>query len=399
MRGVATALCLFALLPAAGARGDERKIVATASVRDEYNSNVFFSSGQKTDSFITTVSPGLDFSNRTERLDTGLGVDLHGQLYSTDKDLNAVAQGYRGRLGYRLTPALRVSGDAGYRRDTRPDREIETTGLFVTYRSDRRNGSVAAEYALDEKTTATASYGYEKTDYSNQSRADYTTGTLSLGLFHDLGRFFPVTTGRATFGFARTDFTGTRVDNFTLAVGASRGVTETWSVQADVGGRYTRSGFDMQRLEFVPPASFVVVQTREESRNRGWIAAVAMKYRGDQNRGSLSFNRDVTVAAGRQGASQRTALVADAERQASAHFAGYVSAGYYLNKSEAGEFSSVTIDERTVRFRPGVRFDFTKEISAEAAWQYTRVLFGQTDTAARQDVVYLRVAIRMPLHE
>lgn len=392
-------LCAAALLPPAGALGDERKVVLSGEAKNEYNDNLFNTTGEKQDSFIATISPGIELVERTERLDAGLSAVLAGRYYSSVHGLNAVDQKYRGNLAYRVTPALRLSCDAAWRKDTSPDREIESSGLFVTFKSDRWNGSASAEYSLGERTTAFAAYGYEKADYRNQARADYETHSGSVGVTHDLGKYLPQTIGKVSLGFVTSDFPGVEVTNYTMSVGASRGVTETWSVHAYAGARHTRSEIDVQRLEFVPPATFLVVTSRERSRNWGWIADVSLAYKGDRNRGSLTFYHDVTVAAGRQGAAERNALVVDLWRQATMELGFGINGGYYTNKSAAGEFSAVAIDEQTVRFRPAVRYDFTKEIFGEASWQHTRVLYGQTDATAGQNVYLVRVAVRTTVFE
>lgn len=392
-------VCLAGLLQSSPAMGDERKLVASLGVKEEYNDNLFFSSGRKIDTFLTSATPALELTSRTERLDAGLFAGAEGLAYTADEGLDAVDQNYRGRLGYRFTPAFRLSGEAGFRKDTRPDREIEATGLFVTFRSERWSGSAAAEYAVTEKTLLAASYGFEKADYDAESRIDYKVHSAGLTLIHDLGRHLTETKGRVLFGFTRSEFTGIRIDNYTLAVGAARGVTEKWSVQADAGARFTRSEFDVERLEFVPPFFFVIVTSREKRDNWGWIASVAMNYRGEKNRGSLSYNRDVSAASGREGATERNALAVDLGHRFTYEFSGSLTAAYYTNKSDAGDFSLQTIDEKTVRVRPAIRYDFTKDVFGEAACQYTKVLYGQTDTDAAQNVVYLRVGMKHLLYE
>ncbi len=384
--GIALALGLSVLLPSARAFGDESRLVASLALKEEYNDNLLFSTDRRTDSFVSSAAPGLDFTRRTERLDARLALGAIGSSYTKDRNLDAIDQNYRGKLGYWFTPALRLSGDGGFRRDTRPDREIETTGLFETLRSDRWNASAGAEWAVTETTAVNATYGYEKTTYSGDTRLDFETHSASLVFIHDLGKRLRETKGRAVFGFARTGYTGFHVENYTGALGVSRGLSETWSVLADVGGRYTRTTFDspMEALT---------------SGTGGWIANVSAAYKGEQTRGSLSFYHDVTAASGREGASERTAAVIDASRQETAHFGWFVGGGYYLNRSNPGQYSLVEIDEQTVRVRPGVRVEFTRDIVGEAAYQFTRVLFGQTDTAARQNLVYCRVTLKLTLYE
>ena len=42
-----------------------------------------------------------------------------------------------------------------------------------------------------------------------------------------------------------------------------------------------------------------------------------------------------------------------------------------MNQSDAGQFSVQAIDERTVRVRPGVRYDANRNFFLEAAYPYS----------------------------
>jgi len=379
---IAGAFLAILLLPGPHAWGHEFRFTPSLGAKDEYNSNVFFTTRDRTDSFIVTVSPALVVSDRTERLDARLDAGADRLFYSTDRGLDEWDQRYRGALGYRISDKFRLSGDASWRREGRPDRDIEATGLLVGSRSDRLVGSGVVDFALGEKTQGGLSYGYNRIDYKNQANVDSEEHTVGLGFTHDLGQYFYNTKARANLGYSRSKFTGADVENTTATVGFSRAIHELWSVLADVGARYTRSELD------VPT-----------SNDTGWIAKVALAYTGERGNGNLSFYRDVTVAAGRGGAAERTAVALDLAHRGSYELTGLFSTGYYVNKSEAGQFSNQAIDERTVRVRPGLRYAATKNIDVEAAYQYTRILYRQADTSAVQNMAYLRVALRFPIHE
>jgi uncharacterized protein (PEP-CTERM system associated) len=71
--------------------------VPSIAAKDEYNSNIFFTTGARTDSFIITVSPRLEISDRTERLDALLDAGVDRLFYSTERELDGWDQRYRGR--------------------------------------------------------------------------------------------------------------------------------------------------------------------------------------------------------------------------------------------------------------------------------------------------------------
>ena len=318
--------------------------------------------------------------------------------YTADTNLDKVDQLYQGRLGYRFTPALRVSGTAGYRDQSNPDRYIEETGLAVVNRSFRYNGSAAAEYTASEKTAASVSYTYEKYDFQNSTTSDSETHGGTVLVVRDLGQRFPGTKGRVVLGVSRSAFDTSRVTNYSAAVGVERAVHELWSVVADVGARYTRSEFDTQQLVPVTPPFFAVVTSRQTEGDFGWTVNVSAVYKGETTGGSLTLYHDVAAAPGLGSAVQRSAAVLEARQRTTWELTPFFSAGYYLNRADAGQFSTQSIDERTVRVRPGVRYDATRNFFLEAAYQYTW-LRNSADTTASQSVVYLMATLRYPLYE
>ena len=318
--------------------------------------------------------------------------------YTADANLDKVDQLYQGRLGYRFSPALRVSGTAGYQDQSNPDRYIEETGLAVVNRSFRYNGSAAAEYTASEKTAASVSYTYEKYDFQSSTSLDSETHGGTVLVVRDLGQRFPGTKGRVVLGVSRSTFDTSRVTNYSAAVGVERAVHELWSVVADVGARYTRSEFDTQQLVPVTPPFFAVVTSRQTEGDFGWTVNVSAVYKGETTGGSLTLYHDVAAAPGLGSAVQRSAAVLEARQRTTWELTPFFSAGYYLNRADAGQFSTQSIDERTVRVRPGVRYDATRNFFLEAAYQYTW-LRNSADTTASQSVVYLMATLRYPLYE
>lgn len=391
------AALLAGLLAGAGtACADEFRLVPSISAKEEYNSNLFFSSGRRIDSFVTTATPGVEVLSRTERTNAGASAYLPVTRYSDGGDLDAVDQLYRGDLAHRFSTEWKVSAGAGYRNQSRPDRFIEEAGLAAANRSRRYSGGAAAECVFDEVTSGNLSYTYEKIDFRNSAQTDSESHGVNAVGVRDLGKRFPGTKARGLLGATWNRFDTGKVDNYNAAVGIERAVHELWSVTADVGVRYTRSELDA--LELVPPL-FTLVTTRRTEGDFGWTANVSGIYKGEKTGGSLTLYHDVAAAPGRGGAAQRSAAVLDLRARATYELTALLSAGYYRNRSSAGEFSSQAIDDRTVRLRPGLRYDATKNISAEAAWQFTRVFNGTAGATATQNVAYLMATLRYPLYE
>ena len=55
---------------------DEFKLIPSIGIREEYNDNIFYSSNDTVDDFITTIRLGLELIERTERLDLNLSATV-----------------------------------------------------------------------------------------------------------------------------------------------------------------------------------------------------------------------------------------------------------------------------------------------------------------------------------
>ena len=155
--------------------------------RGEYNDNIFYSEEDRVDDFITTITPGLELVNRTEKVDLNLLARLNVLRYVDTTELNNIDQNYSGRLRYSPDPKWTLSGGAGYLEDSRPDRDLEITGLVIgPVIRKRQNYLGGLEHIFSEKTKASLFYIYEREDYDNPEFADLKAHNASLGFIHDL---------------------------------------------------------------------------------------------------------------------------------------------------------------------------------------------------------------------
>lgn len=376
----------MAILSPAGAFGYDFRLVPSLSAREEYNSNLFFTEQNRVDSWVTTVTPGLEAAGKTERMDAALSGNLYWLRYNADSSLDTTDYAGRGRLGYRFTPEFRVAGTGEHRKESRPDRHFEEAGLVDRSRDYRQNYTFSAEWTATEKAAANLSYGFERLDYPTLPQRNSTAHSARLGFAYNLSRFATETKGRANLGFSRGIYEGVTINNTTLTFGVSRAVHELWSVVANVGGRYTQSEVDV-------PGGM------QEDGSTGWVADASIVYTGERSNGSFTFSHDVAPAYGFGGAALRTAAVLNLARRFLHDVSGTLSAGYYWNKSLAGQFSTQGIEEQSARLRPGIRWEATKNIALDAAYQYTWLENQLTGGKAVQNVVYAGATLSYPLFD
>ncbi len=385
-------------LPLEETRSDGLNLTPFVELRQEYNDNIFLTERDETDDFIATISPGLELTERTERLDTRLSARIDDIIYYDNNELNSVDQDYTGRLRYRMTPRMDVTAEAGYTKDSRTDRDIEETGLVLGIATrDRQHYSLSGGYILTEKTSATVSYAYDQDDFDDPEFYDSRSHSANLGFTHNISYLIPQTLGRMNLGYARYDFPYSIVDNYTWTIGASRDITEILSLLVDLGIRYTQSEIEVWRLDPLVPPFFRII----EEKYTGWgaVGQVALSYRGELTNGSLSFFRDVKAASGRTGSTERTALIFDIGRRFTDKFRGNLSGGYYLNTSDRDEFAVEDIDEQTLRISAGIRYDFTRDIKLEATYRFDTIKDRVDDTRTGRNLVFARLVFQYPMFE
>jgi len=375
-----------AQLPAA-----EIKFIPSIGLKEEYNDNLFFNTTTEleTSDYITTLSPGAKFTDRTERLDALLQTRLDILRYRDNDELDRYDQDHLGRIRFRLTERMQASTEAGYIKDSRTDRDIETTGAVLgTVRRERQHYACSGEDAFTEKTTLGLSYTYDQDKFNDPEYIDSTAQQANLTFTHNLSSLFSMTSGRATLGYTLYDFPDTRVNNYSGTIGASTAISEILNLSADVGWRFTRSRYET--LIWIFPIE-------ETTISRGIIGQAELSFRGERTNGSLSFSHDVRSISGRIGAAKRTSLKLEIGRCFTYKLRGDITAEYYLNRAKAGQLSWEDIDEETYRIQPRLRYNFTNELALEASYRSTWLKYREMDQKGEQGLYFLRLSWQYPL--
>lgn len=380
--------------------GEEFDIIPSLSVKQEYSDNLFFSSGDKTHSFTTALSPRLELVRKNERTDASLLAGFDWFVYWDTSDVvTAFNQQYRGRLSRRFTERLGMSVTAGYEVNNQPDENIAKDGVVIdALHRDRQSYSAGIDYALTEKSTAGLSYLYQQEDYPGLPSADNSVHGANFGYEYDLKGLFPAATGRLNLGYNRYQVSTSVTDNFSATVGMGWSLSEIWKITADVGGRYSNADFDVVTLESAGVPGYYYPNTIRESRDScGWVARAAVSVRGEVDNGSLAFNRNVGLSSSRNGTSENTSIDLSYRRSLTDRFFATLSTGYQLSRSDNEDLSSGRIDEDYIRLNAGLRYEFDKYMSLNASYSYLKALYNQSDTSAERNSIMVSFTIRHPL--
>jgi len=391
------AVVLVIVLLPPGASGDEFKVVPSLALREGHNDNILYTQSDPIRSWVTTVSPALTLTNRTEKTDLMLSGLVDVVRYHEESNYNSENQYYKGRLGYSFSPRASVQAEGGWSRDYQPDRDIETTGLVLSNNQrDRTYAGLSGNWVLTERLSAGASYYFEQDLYDTPEISDVTQNLASLGFTHLLGL---ATKGRLNVGYGSFRYTAQDTNSAWGTVGIEHTFHELWTVIVDVGGRFARTKYQMQELQFVPPFFVVPVTVDKISEVWSGVGKASVNYKGEKTTLSLSASYDLAPSSGVSGATQRTSFVFDIRRRLTYEFSAAISTGYFLNYAAAGDYGTGSVNEATVFANPSLRYEFTRDLYLELMYSYAATDYKDTDASANRNYVFLRLFAQYPLFE
>lgn len=383
------------------ARADERKVTATVHLKQEYTDNLFYTSHDREEDFISTVSPGLELINNTDRLNSKVKARLDSLYYMENSELNSIDQDYSGSLRYALSPRANVFTSAQYTRDSRNDRDFIETGLLTrAINRDRYIYRLGGDYALTEITGIQFKYSYDADAYASEGYSDSQSHDIACTLTRDMSSLFPSTIGRVTAGTTFYSDDNSDSTNYYGTIGAEHSVSELYKVFADVGLRYTDSQYDSTRL--VPsniPNLYFVVPYEANAKGTGLTGRAGLTYTDELHTATMAFSHAVTQAGGYDGTIERTSLQGDVSRRLTETSRVTFSAGYARNKSTEDELFVDEVDEDSLWLQPKLTYTLTERIVLEAFYNYAFIHDNLDNEDRERNLVFLRLGFNYPVLE
>jgi len=382
---------------------DDIQLVPTVAVREEYNDNIFFSSDDVEDDFITTIAGALELIERTERLDLNLFGGVAPFFYADFSDLDDTDQNYNGKISYQFSPRYSASIDGGYFVDNRPDRDVLATGL-VTGNDRRRRTRVGFDtaYQVSDISGLGLRYDYlrDKWEEDTSGREDLKANDVFFVYNRRFANRLGLTTGSLNVSYGHYDFETSLNKTFYGGLGVENLFSERLTLQADAGARYVDSEFDMMQFVQVAPGIFQLQVVEESKKGWGMAGKAALRYRlTEKTFSSLRFLHDIQPASSQGSTVVRTELVFSGSHKFTEKLAGSLTAGAYRSKANQDDFSSIKIDKRSFVIRPGLRWEFYTNFTLEASYSYIYEDDRVTDNDIDQNRVWVQIAYGLPLFE
>lgn len=344
------------------ALGAEIIVTPTCDVREEYNDNILASSFSRKSDFITTVAPGLGVSRNTERLQTSLSAGLSWYTYARNNGLSSVDYSYQGQSSYKLSLRDSVGLSGTYARSSRPDTLSQTTGIAASSGTRSYGVSSNASRVLDEASSASAAYSYQRQLYDDPALVGNITHNVGLGYSRDLSSMLPMLKGTVSAAFFRAIYTNSSTDNYTLSVGASRNITEkiAWSLSA--GGSYTYSSY----LVSGQSAS----SASQSNDSWGWLGSAGLTYADEKGNGSVSIARNVVAASGQVGITENTGISLIFGRIETKRFNWQLSAAYNINQSSNNQYASMGSDDSVTSLGASAQYKLSDYVDLGVQYSY-----------------------------
>jgi len=388
--GLAIWMVTLAIVLPSGVLADDFNLTPSLSVREEYNDNISFSYSDTIDDFITTVSAGLELTERTEQLDLSLAGIVSPFFYADNNERDGVDQNYVGSISYQVSPLLGVNANAGYNVSNRSDRDVYTTGLVI---SDTRRKSqaygIGFNYTLTEISAMGVSFNYSKDKWDEVNLADQNSknyGT-ALNYTHSLNEWWDETTGRLNVGFDRMEYETSDTNNYSGTIGVEHRFSQTINLLIDVGVRYTDADFLSPQL------------VEDNNKSFGGTGQAILDIQGELTRGSVSIRWGLTPASGRGRPVQRSEAVLNLERRLAEKVTVGIAGGFYHNSADKDEFSALKIDEDAFYIRPTIQWEIFERFNLQAGYNFTYIDDHAESNDRKQNMVYLQASYGFPLFE
>jgi hypothetical protein len=398
-----SALALLALAVAAPqGRTAEFNLVPSVSLRQEYNSNIDLDPGkdEAREDFITKVIPRLRSTLRDERLSLAVAAHAVPTLYWREEDRSDVDFHGSGEVAYAVTPRLSASADARVSIDSQPDRNIGTTGERTGSGRRYLSGTdFGLSYSLSETSSASLTFGYDRSDYASEDDGEDFQGiNLSAGLYRDLQKWLPRTTGQIGLGYGHYDYETSKIQSGYATAGLRHQVAEKWGASATVGARYTRSEFDRVALQFVPPFFLVPVTVEETSSGWGGVGQLELSYAEETTRYALNVLHDINVAFS-DGPTELTSVRFSVNHRIRDEWSANLSAAWSWNRSDDDEFTADRQDETTYSLTPGLSWTPAREWTFSAGYSFLRLHDDEAGTDAERHLAFLEATFGMSVFD
>lgn len=378
------ALLLFLCAAPGTLRAQDVTVLPGLALKQEYSDNVEATTVERKSDYITTVSPSLSLSRKSETAQGTATGGVNALYYLDGAKSDSIGYFLKGSGSYAVTPLVRLSTDLGYVRDNSASALDAATGQLIGSRTERQNYRGGVRRELSETSAARLDLAYGRDDYASPSYFDTKYWVADAALEYRLEGLLPSLVLAPQAGYRQDRTSLSQVDTVSATLGASFALNELWNLTLAGGAHFTRSDF---RDPFGPE------ETHDEV---GGLGKAVLGYSAEATSGNLSVSHALAPASGKSGATQVTSGSLTMYRRFTGALSGNVTGGYTWNRSAAKQFAAQAIDERSKNFSASLLYAITdtRDLTLEARYSYHNTDYHRTGAEMDQNVVMLQLTWR-----
>lgn len=354
-------------------------------LREEYTDNFFYDNGNETEEMITTLTPGLNLERRTDRLRTDITgqADViryrdHNAYDTTDFQCDA-------EIDFGLTERTNISSSAGYARNSRKDRNIETTGLVLDItRQDRYFYDLSWGYAFSEKSFLNVGYNFMKEEWESQDTQDDSQDlkmhSISTAFQHQLDDILKNSSVTMNIGAVQYEYPSTIIQSYNADIGLNHDFSETMGAECNIGLRSTNYEYSFETFE-------------DEFSDWSGVGHVLFFKKGDRTKSSIDVSHDMEDAGDRSRTRQKTSVSGGVTRQFTQKIFIRMNVGYIISHADEVEDKLPEIDEATLNINPALTYRFTEKVGLMFAYGYLNTKNNITKSVLERNRCYFQLTL------
>ena len=372
---------------------DHQLITSVAAIY-QYNDNILLDSANEVSDHIFTVAPKLELVRHSERYTVRADGKLEFYRYQDNDVLDGTDQWYNGTLDATPTERWRFGAEAHVSDDSRPDRDIEVTGLVLgNNRRKRINAGTSAQYTFSEMFGGGLFLEFNRENFDDPEVSDRKDYHAVLAMTRSLDAWLARTTGRLNLSYSHYEFEReferfgtlglfdvttligdkTEVDNYSLTAGTETELTEKVNLVVDLGGRYDQSQRELQLTRTYSPPLIIEApsSTDADYDNYGFVGSVIFTYRGERSRSDLLLSQDLQPVSGENATANRTTVRASGSMRLLERLRGNLFFQWYQNINDQDDPTQQDIDTQTWNAGGGLRWALNDYFDLAANYVYT----------------------------
>ncbi len=393
-------------VPSFGLWAEPGEFVPYVSVRQEYSDNIYFSSTDEEESYLTTATAGLLYDHKSERVTAQVDGRANRLIYWKHDDLNDTEGRAFARIDYLVTERAGIGGSVEYRQDSRKDQDSDDSGLMRDSLGEQevKKGDLSSSYMFSEITRGEISVGYENTTLEDMDQDEEDdTISVNLALTRNISEIWENTTALLNFSYMhytsdeqtalgsyRYSLQDYEADVYQLYAGISRQATELLSYYFQIGASYTDSTQSQDIKSIYQNYNILLYEDDYSDDTFGTVLISGLDYKGLYTDAGISLSHDVRGGTGTTGTVERTRASINISRRITENFSFTLETSVILNTSER-ELEDNDVDTLTVHFMPGFRYKFADTWLLTGAYRYTNEDDREVEETSERNLFYFTI--------